>query len=88
MTWKKNAARLDILAKAAAIMQPILIIHGDEDKTVPLSHAKQLKKAQPHADLLIIKTGDHTFNATHPYSKSTLPSQLQQFCDAAITFFQ
>jgi pimeloyl-ACP methyl ester carboxylesterase len=84
---EKNATRLDILAKAATITQPWLIIHGDEDKTVPLSHAKQLKAAQPHAELLVIKTGDHTFNATHPYAKSTLPAQLQEFCDAAITFF-
>ncbi len=83
----KNAARLDILAKGAAITQPWLIIHGDEDKTVPLSHAKQLKKAQPHAELLIIKNGDHTFNAAHPYAKSTLPAQLQEFCNAAIAFF-
>jgi pimeloyl-ACP methyl ester carboxylesterase len=83
---EKNASRLDILAKAATIVQPVLIIHGDEDQTVPLSHAKQLKAAQPHAELLVIKNADHTFNATHPYAKRTLPPQLQEFCQAAVVF--
>jgi pimeloyl-ACP methyl ester carboxylesterase len=83
----KYPTRLDILARAAAITQPWLIIHGDEDKTVPPTHAKQLKAAQPHAQLLIIKNADHTFNATHPYAKSTLPDHLQEFCSAALAFF-
>ncbi len=84
----KNPARLDILGKAATITQPWLIVHGDEDKTVPLQHAEQLKEAQPHAGFLVIKTADHTFNATHPYTKDTLPQQLLTFCNAAIAFLK
>jgi pimeloyl-ACP methyl ester carboxylesterase len=83
----KNASRLDILAKAATITQPWLIIHGDEDKTVPLSHAKELPKAQPNAGFLVIKNGDHTFGGSHPFTKTSLPDKLQEFCDAAIHFF-
>lgn len=83
----KHPDRLDIIAKAAEITQPWLIVHGDEDKTVPLSHAKQLKKANPEAELSVIKGGDHTFNATHPYAKTTLPAELHQFCTEAINFF-
>jgi len=83
----KNPGRLDILAKAAQITQPWLIIHGDEDKTVPLSHAKQLKAAQPHADFIVIKNGDHTFGGTHPYAENTLPAQLHDFCNEVIKFF-
>ncbi|TSJ44176.1 alpha/beta hydrolase [Mucilaginibacter corticis] len=83
----RNPGRLDILAKAATITQPWLIVHGDEDKTVPLSHAEDLKKAQPKAELSIIKNGDHTFGGTHPYAANTLPAQLHDFCDRAINFF-
>ncbi|MCC8424226.1 S9 family peptidase [Mucilaginibacter sp. UR6-11] len=83
----KNPGRLDIAAKAAQITQPWLIVHGDEDKTVPLSHAQQLKAAQPHAVLSIIKGGDHTFGGLHPYAENTLPAHLKEFCSLAVNFF-
>jgi pimeloyl-ACP methyl ester carboxylesterase len=83
----KHPARLDILGKAAAITQPWLILHGDEDKTVPLSHAKEIHKAQPHAQLIVIKGGDHTFGGSHPYAKNMLPNTLLEFCDSVIDFF-
>jgi pimeloyl-ACP methyl ester carboxylesterase len=85
---EKNAARLDILAKASTITQPWLIVHGDKDPTVPLCHAEQLRDAQRHADFLVIENGDHVFGATHPYTDDTMPAHLLQFCDAAIAFFK
>jgi len=82
----KHPGRLNILAKATEITQPWLIVQGDDDKTVPLKQAKQLKKAQPHADLLIIKSGDHTFGGTHPYAADMLPAGLQEFCMQSVLF--
>jgi len=85
---KNNPGRLDILAKAAQISQSWLIVHGDKDETVPLSRAKDLKKTNKHAILSVIKGGDHTFGATHPYTKDTLPVELLEFCDQAIAFLK
>jgi len=85
---RNNPGRLDILAKAAHIKQPWLIVHGDEDTTVPLAHAKELHKANKHAKLIVIKGGDHTFSATQPYPKDTLPKELHEFCDLAINFLK
>ncbi|GAC1307919.1 MAG: hypothetical protein NVSMB24_20700 [Mucilaginibacter sp.] len=82
----KNAARLDILAKAAEIKQPCLIAHGSADATIPFSHAEALKKAMPDAELLVIPGGDHTFGAAHPYTKNTLPAPLLEFCSQTIAF--
>jgi pimeloyl-ACP methyl ester carboxylesterase len=82
-----NVARLDIPLKAAAIKQPWLIIHGDADTSVPLSHAEQLHAAQPGAEFLVIPGADHTFNASQPYELPELPVQLLAFCNAAISFF-
>jgi pimeloyl-ACP methyl ester carboxylesterase len=82
----KNPARLDILAKAAQITQPWLIMHGDADTTVTVSHAKDLKTAQPHAELIIVADGDHTFGGSHPYTDNTLPDSLQDFCRQAVNF--
>lgn len=83
----KYPARLDILAKAAEIKQPWLIVHGDADPTVPLIHAKELKAANPKAELLIIPGADHTFGSFQPYTESTLPLLLLEFCRQAIVFF-
>lgn len=84
---ERQPARLDIVGKAAQISQPWLIVHGDEDKTVPLNHAKDLHKAQPKAKFSVIKGGDHTLGGTHPYTKDILPPHLLDFCDQAIEFF-
>ncbi len=84
----KHPARLDIIGKAKQITQPWLIVHGDVDPTVPLSHAEELKAANPHAEYHVIEGGDHTFGATHPYVKNTLPQPLLEFCDLAISFFK
>lgn len=83
---ERHPARLNIQSKAAQITQPWLIVHGDEDKTAPLSHAKELHKAQPSAQFSVIKGGDHTFGGTHPYAKDTLPPHLLDFCDQAVEF--
>lgn len=83
---EQNAERLDIAAKAAKITQPWLIIHGDGDTSVPLSHAEELSKAQPNAGFVVIEGADHVFNATHPYLHETLPATLLQFCDLSIEF--
>ena len=83
---ENNPERLDIAAKAATINQPWLIVHGDGDTSVPLSHAEDLHKAQPNAGLTVIKGADHVFNATHPYLPGTLPATLLQFCNASIEF--
>jgi pimeloyl-ACP methyl ester carboxylesterase len=82
-----HPARLNIVEKAAAIQQPWLIIHGDEDTSVPVNHARELKAAQPKAKLLIIPKADHTFGSSHPSVKDTLPILLQEFCMNAMEFF-
>jgi pimeloyl-ACP methyl ester carboxylesterase len=82
-----NAARLDILANAAQIKQPWLIVHGDADPTVPVIHAKELQEAQPNAGFLIIQNADHTFGGSQPDIKETLPPHLLEFCRQAIIFF-
>ena len=84
---EKNPDRLDIAAKAAQITQPWLIIHGDKDTSVPLSHAELLHTAQPNAQLQVIEGADHVFNAVHPYLQDALPTHLLMFCDTAVGFF-
>ncbi|MFD0793376.1 alpha/beta hydrolase family protein [Mucilaginibacter litoreus] len=83
---EKHPERLNIPRKAAQIRQPWLIVHGDKDTSVPLSHAEELHQAQPNAQFAVVKDADHVFNATHPYLKDELPQQLKEFADIAIKF--
>ncbi len=67
-----NAERLDILAHAARISVPWLILHGEEDETVPASDATTLfAAAGDSAELCMVEGASHTFGAKHPYDGPT-----------------
>ncbi|SEO46507.1 S9 family peptidase [Mucilaginibacter sp. OK283] len=82
----KYPKRLDILAQAAKVKQPWLLMHGDADPTVPLDHAEELYGVHPDAEFFILPGGDHTFGGAHPYLSDVLPASLVTFCDTAISF--
>ena len=68
----ENQARLDVLAHAARLRVPWLIVHGEADETVDVSNARSLfDAAGPNAEMCLIEGGSHTFGATHPYGGPT-----------------
>ena len=83
---EQNPVRLDIEKMASHISQPWIIFHGDSDTSVPLTHAQQLKNAQPEAQLVVIPGGDHVFGASHPFAGDVLPQPLLQFCKLSAAF--
>jgi hypothetical protein len=55
------------LTAIAGISQPILILHGDEDRIVPVGHGRRLAEAGRTATLVEIRGGEHnTLQETHP----------------------
>ena len=63
---------LDVLAAASRLDRPWLIIHGEEDETVPDTDARTLfAAAGDRAELCLIQGGSHTFGAKHPYDGPT-----------------
>lgn len=62
-----NASRLDIGAAASRLAIPWLIVHGEEDESVPVADAHRLAQANPHATSLIVPGAGHTFGASHPW---------------------
>jgi len=70
---EKNAGSLDILAAAEKIRIPFLIVHGEQDVSVPVEEARQIfKRANPdYATLTLIPNADHTFGASQPFTGST-----------------
>ncbi len=71
----------------AAIRCPVMLIHGSDDTTVPVSESQDLHRARPDADYLVIQGAGHTFNAPNPLPlDQTPPKESQQMIDAACGF--
>ncbi|MDX2191732.1 MAG: alpha/beta fold hydrolase [Gemmatimonadales bacterium] len=68
---RDGAGRLDILAHAARLAVPWLVVHGTADEAVPFAEAEALVAAQPRARLLAMEGAGHGFGAAHPWTGST-----------------
>jgi len=64
---------LDVLAAAARVAVPWLIVHGTADESVPEREAESLERASgsPLTDRYRIHGAGHTFGARHPWAGST-----------------
>jgi dienelactone hydrolase len=81
-----NRARLDILAAAARVTVPWLIVHGDADTSVPVDEGRQLFEAAGEStELLVVEAADHGFNGKHPYAGAT--PELRIAADATLDWF-
>lgn len=85
---EKHRQEYNILAAASRVDKPWLIIHGDEDENVSLTQAEQLSEKAPHAEFMIIPYSNHVFGASHPYTGTDLPMQLQLVCQKTAEFLK
>ncbi len=78
----------DLLALVSRINCPLLVIHGEDDPTVPVEAAEQIgRAARSEATILRIAGGDHVYNTPNPLPVDVAPSpQLQQLLDAMASF--
>jgi dipeptidyl aminopeptidase/acylaminoacyl peptidase len=60
--------------------RPILIVHGDADRIVPVSHGRRLKSAGgPNVELIEYSGGDHnSLRETHPEVEASIAAFLHQ----------
>jgi pimeloyl-ACP methyl ester carboxylesterase len=61
------------------ITVPTLVLHGTSDYTVSFAEAEFVAGKVPHAKLVAIEGGDHTFYVTH--KEQVVPS-LRSFLEA------
>ena len=54
-------AGMDIYDHIAAYRGPVLILHGDRDRLVPLSYSERALDAFDHAELVVIRGQGHGF---------------------------
>lgn len=78
---------LDLQAAAAARLAPWLIVHGEEDESVPAAEARLLsERATGETELLLIPGANHTFGSRHPFAGPT--PQLVQALNATQSWFR
>lgn len=66
----EDASGYDMRGIASGITAPTLVIHGDKDKTVPISHAKDIiKHVSGEKKLVIVKGADHFFREPAHFRK-------------------
>lgn len=83
---RANADRLDVTAAAALVRVPWLIVHGENDATVPVAEARRLNEAGPSSALRVIAGAGHTFDATHPMDETT--PALEAAIEATLRHFR
>jgi len=82
-----NRARFDLPALMPGLRQPVLLVHGDQDETVPLAAMHQLHAGQPTAEVLVVPGAGHMFGGAHPWSGSALPPPAQLIAERTASFF-
>jgi len=84
---QNNKEQLNILAAAEKIETPTLIIHGQEDESVPIEESQIIYDhlASPIKELMIIEGGTHTFGASHPLE--SMPEELETVFELTESWF-
>lgn len=78
---------LDLAAAAGRRRAPWLILHGEEDESVPVAEGRELAAAAAEpVELLVVPGGSHTFGARHPFAGPT--PELIQALNATQSWFR
>ncbi len=71
---ERRRREYDLEAAAGARSIPWLIVHGEDDETVPVAEARRLAgTAREPFQLEVVAAGSHTFGAVHPFAGPTAP---------------
>ncbi|MCB4798184.1 alpha/beta hydrolase family protein [Neotamlana laminarinivorans] len=84
----QNEERLTIKRAVSQLKIPYLIIHGDNDTSVSINEAYNLKKWQPNSELKVINNANHVFGASHPWTNKELSNHLNQVIKAVLNFIK
>jgi pimeloyl-ACP methyl ester carboxylesterase len=81
----KHKTDLSIQAACEEINKPVLVIHGEQDKSVKLEEGLELS-SWLQVPLTTIKNANHTFGASHPWKSENMPRELESVCSEILNF--
>lgn len=84
--YQQHQQRFDIQSAVAGLKQPLLLIHGRQDASVPVEKALLLHRLRPDSELLLLDS-DHVFGRKHPWTEDRLPEAAGEAVMATIRFF-
>ena len=68
---ERNGELLDLESAAEEITAPWLLVHGEDDESVPVEEAERLFARARRCEAERIENAGHTFGAQHPFSGPT-----------------
>jgi len=83
--FKVNQRELNIEQKCREMTKPVLIMHGENDTSVPIENGQHLA-TWSGVTLQVIPNTDHVFGSRHPWSENALPSELRIVCEKSLAF--
>jgi len=87
LDFEMHRNRLDIETHCRNNEKPCLIIHGDNDTSVLLEEGEALAK-WTQTTLVVIQNTQHTFDGSHPWTNTEMPSALKEACQQTLLFFE
>lgn len=68
-----NKNRFDISLAVKNLKKPLLLIHGEQDVSVPYEESKMLYEVadKSQTEIELIPNADHTFGVIHPFAGMT-----------------
>lgn len=60
--YNRDATSFDIYQEIMAYQKPVLIVHGDSDKIVPLSYSERAEEVYAQAELVVLPKAGHGFH--------------------------
>jgi dienelactone hydrolase len=87
--YHANRLRLDIPHTLRRhLRKPLLVIHGDQDETVLVQRAYELKDWKPDAELVVLPGVTHNFGGGHPWNLTAAPNEALQAAEATVDFLR
>ncbi|MFN5417755.1 MAG: alpha/beta hydrolase family protein [Flavobacteriia bacterium] len=80
-----NKEKLSIEKACRELSKPILIIHGNQDVSVPISEGEDISE-WTNTKLTIIENTDHVFGASQPWISDKIPEKLEEVCEKVFEF--
>lgn len=84
---KKIKAQLDLRNLLKSDKRKFIFIQGGKDEAVPVTEVNLVKNL-PNCTVSIIEDANHVFGASHPYTNSDLPDDLQNALIQISNFFE
>ncbi len=86
--YNNNQERLSIPKAVKQLQIPMLIIHGTQDETVPVSNAMEMHSWYKGSRLFLLEGGNHNFGGKHPWNETSLNEDMEDVLRETVEFYK